>query len=80
MLSNCQLRHFPLGLYSHLKKERMHEELQKKLHCDERIKEIKSRLDKKSVELKELQAELHRTEERIRQRKRKVASLAMTVM
>ena len=49
-------RHFPLGLYSRLKKVRMHEELQKKLDCDERIKEIKSQLDKKSVELKELQA------------------------
>lgn len=53
----------------------MHEELQKKLDCHERIKEIKSQLDKKSVELKELQAELHHTEEQIRHRKRKVASL-----
>ena len=50
----------------------MHEELQKKLDCDEKIIDIKSKVEKKSVELKELQAELHRTEERIRQKKRKV--------
>lgn len=62
-------KQFPLGLYSRLKKVRMHEELQKKLDCDERIKEIKSQLEEKSVELKELQVELHRTEERIHQRK-----------
>lgn len=65
-----------MGLYSRLKKERMHEELQK-LNCDEHIKEIKSQLEEKSVELKELKAELHRTGEQIRQRKRKVASKIM---
>ena len=54
----------------------MHEELQKKLDCDEQIKEIKSQLEGKSVKLQELQAELHRTEERIHQRKRKVEYLS----
>ena len=51
----------------------MLEELQKKLDCDERIKEITSQLEEKSVEIKQLQAELYRTEERIRHWKRKVA-------
>lgn len=50
----------------------MHEELKKKLDCDEKIKEIKSQVQNKSLELQELQAQLHRTEERIHQKKRKV--------
>ena len=41
----------------------MQEELQKKLDIDEKIIDIKSQVEKKSVELKELQAELHRTEQ-----------------
>ena len=31
-------KRFPLGLYSHLRKERMNKKLQKKLDCDEKIK------------------------------------------
>lgn len=41
----------------------MYKELQTKFHYYENIIEIKSQWEKKSVELKELQAELHRTEE-----------------
>ena len=46
--------------------------------CDEQIKEInkRSQLEHKSVKLQELRAELHLTEERIRQRKRKVEYLS----
>lgn len=70
-------KRFPLVLYSRLKKEGMHVELQKRLDSDEHVKEKKSQLEEKSVELKELQGELHRTEERIRQGKRKVPSKLM---
>ena len=58
-------KRFPLGVYSHLRKERMHNELQKKLDCDEKIKAM--------------QAQLHRTEERIRHKKRKVVILITEV-
>ena len=44
--------HFPLGLYSRLKKEQMHEELQQKLDCDEHIKEIQSQLEENLSNLK----------------------------
>ena len=47
-------KRFPLGL----RKEQMHNELQKKLDCDKKIKAM--------------QAQFHRTEERIRHKKRKV--------
>ena len=54
-------KRFSLGLYSHLRKEQTHNELQKKLDCDEKIKAM--------------QAQLHRTEERIRPKKRRLISL-----
>ena len=66
MVFQDSFKTIPTRSVSRFKKERTHEELQNKLDCDEHIKEIKSRLEEKSAKLKELQAELHRTEKRIR--------------
>ena len=58
-------KRFPLGLYSHLRKEQMHNELPKKLDCEEKIKAMR--------------AQLHRIEERIHHKKWKVISFIIEV-
>lgn len=68
--TNGTKQRFPLAEYNRLKKERM----QAIIESDENICELRSQLDEKSQELDDLTRKLHKTEEKIRRRKRKVCN------
>ena len=57
---------FPLGAYQKIKKQRIQDELEKKLETDAKINELKNELIEKNSELKRL-------EEKLRRKKRKVS-------
>lgn len=66
--SSGRKKRFPLAAYNRLKKERM----QVLVQYEAKISKLRSQLDEKGTELEALKTKLHKTEERIRRRKRKV--------
>lgn len=59
-------KRFPLAVYSRLKREKLHAELEKKLKTDLKINKAKAICDQKEAELERLNVKLHNVEEKIR--------------
>ena len=67
-------RRFSIGSFQRLKKEQVNAELDKTLEADAQIVELKRQLAAKKVEIDALGKQLHKKEEIVRRRKRKVHS------
>ena len=65
---------FSIGSFQRLKKEQVNAELDKTLEADAQIVELKRQLAAKKVEIDALGKQLHKKEEIVRRRKRKVCS------
>lgn len=68
VISSGRKKRFPLAAYNRFTKERT----QALVQTEAKISELRSQLDEKGTELEDLKTKLHKTEERIRRRKRKV--------
>ena len=70
--SSGRKQRFPLAAYNRVKKARSQELALALVEKDAKIRELRSQLDEKAMELEALNSKLHKTEEHIRRRKRKV--------
>lgn len=74
----CRLvkkKHFPLAAYNRAKKQKTQSLIENRLKLDESIISLQTQIRQRTDNLAELERELHKTEEKIRRRKRKVTIL-----
>ena len=75
---NRRKQRFPLAAYNRVKKARAQELALALVEKDAKIRELRSQLDEKAIELETLNSKLHKTEEHIRQ-KRKVGIFCLLI-